>query len=98
MEEHHINEMDAIFHPNPFASTIASFEQGQRLQNIHGGGNDDIVCDDLDASLIGHFFDNLELVARKIRSSNPPSHNNVVPQRKPSIPDSTSRGTMEVTK
>lgn len=59
-EEHHIDNVDANFHPNPSVSTIASCEKSQRLQNIHGGGNDDIVRDDFDDSLIGHLFDNLD--------------------------------------
>ena len=89
--------MDENVHPNPSVSAITSFEQGQRSQNIHGGGNDDIVCDDLDDSFIGHLFDNLEPVGQNIRYSNPPSQNNVVPQTKSVIPDSILRGTMEVT-
>ena len=71
--------MDANFHPNPSVSAIASCEQGQRLQNIHGGGNDDIVCDDLDDSLIGHLFDNLDPTGLNIVSSNLPSQSNFVP-------------------
>ena len=46
MEENHIHNVDENFHPNPSVSAIASCQKGQRLQNIHGGGNDDIVCDD----------------------------------------------------
>ena len=68
-EEHHIDNVDANFHPNRSVSEIVSCEKGQWLQNIHGGGNDDIVCDDLDDSLIGHLFDNFELFGQNIISS-----------------------------
>ena len=96
-EERHIDIVDENFHPNPSMCPIACFD-GQRLQNIHGGGNDDILCDDLDDSLLGHLFDNLDPVARNKRPSNPASQSNVVPPRESIIPDSILRGTMEVTK
>jgi len=88
--------MDANVHPNPSVCPIA-FSDGQRLQNIHGGGNDDIFCDDLDDSLLGHLFDNLDPHARNKRPSNPASQSNVVPPRESVIPDSISRGTIKVT-
>ena len=95
-EEHHVHNVDANVHPNPSVSAIASCEKGQRLQNIHGGGNDDIVCDALDDSLIGHLFDNLDPAGRNIISSNLRSENNVVQRTETVIPDSSPRGTMEV--
>ena len=88
--------MDENVHPNPSVCPIACFD-GQRLQNIHVVGNYDIVCDDLDDSLLGHLFDNLEPVARNIESSNPASQSNVIPPRESVIPNGISRGTMEVT-
>ena len=96
MDEHHIDNLDEKFHPNHYVCPISCFD-GQRLQNIHGGGNHDIVCDDLDDSLIGHLFDNLEPVARNIESSNPTSQSNVVPPRELVNLDSISHGPMEVT-
>ena len=58
---------------------------------------DDILCDDLDDILLGHFFDNLDPVARNIKYSNSASQNNVVPPRELVIPDRISHGTMKVT-
>lgn len=70
--------MDESVHPNSYVCPIACYD-GQRLQNIHGVGNDDILCDDLDDSLLGHLFDDLDLVARNKIPSNITSQSNVVP-------------------
>ena len=95
-EECHIDTVDENVRPNPSMCPIACFD-GQRLQNIHGGVNNDILCDDLNDSLLGHLFDNLDLATRNKRPSNPASQSNVVPPRGLFIPDSISCGTIEVT-
>lgn len=94
-EERHINNVDANVHPNPFMCPTACFD-GRRLQDIHGGGNDDILCDYLDDSLLCRFFYHLDAVSQNIKSSNPASQSNLVPQRELVIPHSISCGTMEV--
>lgn len=95
-EENHFDNVDANVHPNASMCPIACFD-GQGLQYIHGGGNDNILCNDLDDSLLGHLFDNLDQVSRNIRSSNPPSQSNMVPPRESVIRDNISHGTMRVT-
>jgi len=55
--------VDKNVHSNPFSSTNASFEKGERLKIIHGRVSDGMLCNDLDDILLGHLFDNLERVA-----------------------------------
>jgi len=52
--------VDTSVHSNPFSSTNASFEKGERLKVIHVRVTDGILCNDLDDILLGDLFDNLE--------------------------------------
>jgi len=95
-EECHIYIVHSNVRPNPCVCPIACSD-GQRLQISHGRGNEDILCDDLNDSALGHLFDNLDSTARNKRPSNPTSQSNVVPPRELVIPDGILHGTMEVT-